>query len=292
MTKLWLTSMSGPDQIENIKEIVEPIAHLLDGIIWVFNDTFITDPGSMYLQGLNLKTKVIHRDWPTGRHHHSMNETLFTGLIEEEDLVLFCDPLERPMPPFVGRIKEELLPLMQESETSVIYYYGKPFLFRYFETLEYRLSPHWTLTGYPGRAVEWANIEPNEDLVRKNMRPIKRTDKFHWVGHFAKYFLYPAGSNSVALGLDHFPPGDRNQQFIERETKRLEFRRLMKRRGFEVTMVGLKKMLEGPLDEELKGYLRGEKILSDYWHFLNGRGSLLKDSHRPADAIPIDEFIT
>lgn len=290
MTKLWLTSMSGPGQIENIKEMVEPIADHLDGVIWVFNDTFITDPGSIYLQSNCKNGKVIHRDW-CPRHHFLMNETLYAGVIQDGDLVLWTDPLERPMLNFVSRIKTDLNELMLESETSVIYYYGKPFLFRYFETAEYRNSPHWSLTGIPGRAVEWAQVEPNEDLVRKNMRPIKRTDNLHWVSHFAKYFLYPAGSNSVALGLDHFPPGDRNQQFIERETRRLEFRRLMKRRGFAVTMDGLKQMLSGPLDEELKGYLKGEKILSDYWHLIHGRGNLLKDSHRPTDAVPIEEFL-
>lgn len=290
MTKLWLTSMSGPGQIEDIKEIVDPILEHLDGIIWVFNDTFITDPGSMYLQGLNKKTKVIHRDW-TPRHFHMMNETLFCGDIQEGDLVIWVDPLERPVLQFVSRIKTELDHMMKEAEVGCIYYYGKPFLFRYFETAEYKNSPHWSLSGVPGRAVEWANIEPNEDLVRKNMRPIKRTDKLHWVGHYAKYYLYPAGSNSVALGLDQFPPGDRNQQFVERETRRLEFRRLMRQRGFEVNMDGLKKMFEGSLDEGLKEYLKREKILSDYWHLINGRGHLLKDSHRPADAVPIDEFL-
>jgi hypothetical protein len=216
-----------------------------------------------------------------------MNDTLFTGLIEEGDLVIFQDPLERSREPFMKKVKTEIEPFMKEADVSVIFYYGKAFLFRYYETLEYRNTPHWTLTGYPGKAIEWSNIEPDERLVRLNMRPVKRTDPYHWVGHYFSYFLYPAGSNSALLGLDQWPGGQTQANFAKRETQRLAFRQLMKKRGYPLTLDGGKQMLTGEIDQELKAHLNAEKTLSDLFHHLHGRSHLLKHSHNPADAILI-----
>jgi hypothetical protein len=132
-----------------------------------------------------------------------------------------------------------------------------------------------------------AQVYPDEGKVRLNVRPLKRTGIYSWVEHYAKYHLYPAGSNHCALGLDHWPPGDRNAQFQNREERRLEFRREMRRRGFPVTMDGLKAMLTGPIDETLRGHLVREKILSDVYHLWQGRGAELKHTHVPSDALPI-----
>lgn len=285
--KLFLTSMSGPGQMENIVEMIEPIAHYLDGIVWVLHDCPADDSGARYLERMKGAGRVIHRAW-AARHWHSMNETLFTGLIAEGDLVIWTDPLERPMEPFVSRIKSQIGPMMTEAEVGMLAYYGKAFLFPYVETLEYRQSPHWTLTGWQGRAIDWSTVEPDEKQVRLNVRPAKRQDPLQWIEHYARYHVcYPAGSNTCALGLDHFPPGDRNQQFAERETRRLQFRRLMLKRGFPLTLDGLKACLTGPLDAELIDHLRSEKSLSDAFHYYHGRGAQLKHSHNPADALPI-----
>lgn len=285
--KLWLTSMSGPGEVENIVEMIEPILDYLDGIIWVLNDCPVDDPGARYLDTVKKGGKIIHRSF-LPRYSHLMNETLFCGLIEENDAVLFLDPLERAVEPFVKKIKSELIPFMDEAGVDVIYAWGKPYLFLYLETLEYRNSPHWSLSGFSGRAVEWSNIEKDENLVRKNMRPIKRTDKFHWVGHLLRYFIsFPAGSNSALLGLDHFPGGMTQENFNEREAKRLEFRKEMKARGFPLTVDGFKSMMSGDLDEVLKDFLRGEKVLSDAYHYLIKGRTDVKDSHNPADALPI-----
>ena len=285
--RLFLTCMSGPGQIENMTEMIEPILDHINGIIWVLNDCPKDDPGARYLDTVKGAGRIIHRSF-TPRYWHLMNETLFTGLTEEGDLLVWTDPLERPAAEFLKRVKTEIAPFMDETETTCIYYYGKPFLFRYFETLQYQQSPHWTLTGYPGRAIEWSQIEPNERKVRLNVRPEKRKDRFHWVGHYSRYYIeFPAGSNTVALGLDHFPPGDRNAQFAERETRRLEFRRLMKKRGFPLNNDGLKALLSQPLGTEIRGFLSAEKILSDFYHYTILGDDTVADSHNPAHAKPI-----
>jgi hypothetical protein len=285
--KLWLTSMSGPGQVENIVEIIEPILDYIDGVIWVLNDCPVDDPGARYLETVKKGGKIIHRSF-IPRHQQMMNETLYCGAMQEGDFCLWIDPLERVQLPFIQKVKSELIPFMDEAGVDVIYAWGKPYLFRYLETLEYRNSPHWSLAGYGGRAVEWSNIEKDENLVRKNMRPVKRTDKYHFISHYLRYFIaFPAGSNSALLGLDHFPGGMTQENFNKREAQRLEFRKEMKARGFPLTVDGFKSMVSGDLDEVLKDFLRSEKVLSDaYYYLINGRTDV-KDSHNPADAIPI-----
>jgi len=285
--KLFFTSMSSDRSAENATESIEPIINHLDGVIYVLNDVSPADPSARYLESVKGCGKVIHRSF-IPRHHHLMSDTLFTGLIEEGDYVLWADPLERPMPPFVSRIKTEIGPLMEESDLDVIAYYGKSYLLRYRETMEYRNSPHWSLAGWNGRAIEWSKIEPDEKQVRWNVRPLKRTDPYHWVGHMLRYWLFPEGSNSAALGLDHFPPGDRSQQFIEREARRLAFRRLMRKRGFPLTVEGFVALCKADLlDEELRAALNAEKTLSDGYHWLVCANAAVKDSHNPSDAIPV-----
>lgn len=288
--RLFLTSMSGSPSEENPYEMIEQNLPWLDGVIWVLHDQSPDCPAARYLESVKGAGRVIHRAFPAGRHWHSMNETLFTGLIEDGDYVLWADDLERPSPAFLSRIKTEIGPMMQEADVDVVAYYGKPYLFRYNERLEYRNSPHWSLHGWNDRGIEWSTIEPDEKLVRLNVRPVKRTDKLHWVEHYARYWLYPAGCNHAALGIEqHVRSGETAQQaFARREAQRLAFRQHMRDCGFPRTMEGLKAMLAGPLDDPLlKAHLNAEKTLSDVYWLWHGRGAELKDTHRPSDALPI-----
>jgi len=287
--KLWLTSMSGSPSAENATEMVEPLLPWLDGVVWSLNDVPTDAPVSRYLESVKGAGKIIYAPWSRGRHFHNMNHTLFCGPIEEGDYVLWSDLEERPAIEFVSRIKTEIGPMMDETDVDVIFGWGKPYLMRYRETMEYRNSPHWSLIGWNGRGIEWSTIEPDESKVRLNVRPVKRANQpFHWLTHYSRYYIsYPAGSNTCALGLDHFPPGDRNQQFAEREERRLAFRRLMKTRGYPLTTDGLTALLSAPLDEELKDYLRAEKVLSDHYHHVVCGRTDVVDSHDPRKALPI-----
>lgn len=288
--RLFLTSMCGPGEVNNIIEMVEPILPHLDGIIWVLHDCPTHDPGARYLESVKGAGRIIHRPWPRGRHWHSMNDTLFSGGAEEGDLMIWTDLLEHPKAPFLSRIKTEIEPMMREADVDLIAYFGKPFLFRYRETLEYRNSPHWSLHGWNNRGIEWSNMEPDETKVRQNMRPIKRKDEpNHWVGHYLKYFLsYPAGSNHAALGIDQFAaPGESVEQaFQRRESNRLAFRHEMKKRGYPLTVAGFVDMCKAGLDEDLKKWLNSDKVFSDAYHWLvRGDRSGIKDTHNPKDAV-------
>lgn len=286
--RLFLTSMSSDISAANAVEIIEPIIQYLDGVIWVLNDVSLDCTNARYLESVKKGGKIIHRFWPDYRHFQAMNDTLFTGLIQEGDFVCWVDPLERATVPFISRVKSEIGPMMNESDTDVIFGWGKPYLFRYRETLEYRNSPHWSLSGWNGRAIEWSKIEPDETKVRFNTRPLKRTDKLNWVTHYLRYYVaYPAGSNTCALGLEQFPGGATQENFARREGQRLEFRRELRRRGIPLTVEGVKAMMMAPMDDTLRAYVRGDKVLSDAYWLFHGRGAELHDNHKPSDALPI-----
>jgi hypothetical protein len=280
--------MSSDPSAENAVEMIEPILDYLDGIIWVLNDVSVDAPVARYLETVKGKGKIIHRFWPGYRHHHAMNDTLFTGLIQEDDLVLWVDPLERCRRPFVSRVKDEVGPMMVEADVSVIFYFGKPYLFRYRESLEYRNTPHWSLQGWTGRAIDWSTIEPDESKVRLNVRPLKRKEGHHFALHYLRYYVcYPEGSNTCALGLEQHPGGATQETFARREQNRLAFRQELRKRGVSLTVEDVKALMLRPLDEVMLTFIRSDKVLSDAYHLFHGRGAELKDTHRPSDALPI-----
>lgn len=287
--RLWLTSMSGSPSAENAIEMIEPLLPYLDGVIWVLNDQPADCPAARYLESVKGAGRVIHRPY-VPRHDHMMNEALFCGVMDEDDLVLYCDDLERPMVPFVSRVKSEIGPMMNEANVDVIFAWSKPFLFRYHETLEYRNSPHWGLHGWNERGIEWATIEADETKVRFNVRPQKRAaEPNHWCAHYLRYMLFPAGCNHAALGIEQYAqPGEAPQAaFQRREQNRLAFRREMKRRGFERTVEGFVAMCRAGLDDGLKAWLRSDKVFSDAFHWLVMGNTAVRDTHRPVDALPI-----
>lgn len=280
---LWLTSMSGPDNEDNIREMVEPILPHLDGIIWVLHDCPVTDTGAQYLEAHKGMGTIIHRRWPA-RHWHSMNDTLFAGIAQEGDMVLWSDTLERPMPPFVSRIQSEIGPMMNEADLDVIFAWGKPFLLRYRESMQYKGSPHWWLEGWNGRGMEWSKIEADETKVRFNARPLKRPDPFGWVNHYMKYWVcYPAGSNHALLGLEK--QGDPQKLFPVREAKRLAFREELRKRGVALTLDGVKAALSQPLDEVMKGFVNGDKTINDYYRYEVLDDKTVVDTHLPSDMV-------
>ncbi len=275
--RLFLTTMTSAGNEANLRAMVEPIAPLFDGVIATFHHP--SDEGATYLESRAGAGRVIYANW-AARHGYSMTHILWQGPMREGDKFIYLDSMERVSPTFCeGRLKQ-LVQLMDETDTAMVANYGKGFLFRFNEQLRFEGSPHWYAQGLDGRAI---NMELNKSEFW-NVRDQQRAPR-QWIEHYAKYWLYPAGSNHALLGLEK--QGDPNVLFPIREQRRLAFRREMTQRGFPLTMDGLKAMLTSPLDEVLKDHLRTEKTLSDVYHFWQGRGTLLKDTHLPSDALPI-----
>jgi hypothetical protein len=277
MSRLFLTTMTSSGNEDNLRAMIEPIAPLFDGVIATFH--LPSDAGSTYLESRVGAGRVIYAHF-SQRHGYSMQHILWQGPMRDGDKFIYLDSMERVSRGFCeGRLKG-LIQLMDETDVAMIANFGKGFLFRFNEQLRFEGSPHWCATQLDGRAI---NMELPKDEFW-NVRDQQRSSD-QWVSHYAKYWIYPAGSNHALLGLEK--QGDPAKLFGPRDARRLAFRREMVKRGYPLTLDGLKEMLSAPLDETLKEHLRAEKTLSDYWHWLHGRGAQLKDTHLPSDALPI-----
>lgn len=223
---------------EDLKELIDPIISNFDGIVAVYHNP--RDEGSQYLEQNKKAGKIIYLDY-CQRHDFSRNHYLWCGPIKNGDWVVTLDCLERIPICFASKIKDYITQFQQQG-VNLVYFHGKPYLFEYHESMIYRGSPHEGLVRQDGKA---QIIELNKYFIdtecRINMRPIKR-DKFHFINGYARYHLFPYGSNNSALGLEKRLNGKSYQDaYIERESDRLEFLAEMDSRGFERTTDGLKK---------------------------------------------------
>ncbi len=272
--RLFLCGMTSSGKEANLRALIEPLAPFIEGLQWTFH--LPRDEGADYLEARKGEGRIVYAHYGQ-RHGSSMTQYLHQGTMHDGDWILQVDDLERVSVDFVREHVPVLIDQAAINRVAVIANYGKPLLIRFNEQLEYRGSPHWYVTNADGAMV---NIELDKSLFW-NVRAEQR-DPFHWVGHYARYWLFPAGSNHALLGLEK--QGDPQKLFPIREARRLEFRREMVKRGFPLTLDGLTTMLSQPLDQTLKDHLNAEKTLRDwYWYTVKGERAL-KDTHLPSDS--------
>lgn len=274
-SRLWLCGMTGFGKEANLRALIEPIKSFFVGLNWTCH--YPLDEAADYLESVQGAGRIAFVHY-SGRHHSSMNQYLHQGLMQEGDYFIQIDDLERLSVSFCRDHLPRMVAAMEAAPRyAMIANWGKGLLFRFNEQLEFKGSPHWYATGLDGPS---ANVELGKDLFW-NVRDEQR-DPFHWVGHYARYFLGPAGSNHALLGLDHHPGGP--AVFPEREAKRLAFRQEMRARGFPLTLDGLTAFMGQPLDDHLKGLINSDKTWSDYyWYVLKGDRTVVH-SHKPSDA--------
>lgn len=279
--KLWLCGMTSEGNLENLKEMIEPIKEYFDGLVFTYHGSTFMDDCWNYLTSNSKEGKIICAKW-CNRHAYSQNHFLYQGPMEDGDKFILLDSMERISPEFCKDHLPKLIEYMDKNNVACLANYGKGFLFRYNEMLEFRGSPHWYATALDG---EQANTQLEKNLFW-NVRGEKR-EKFHWVGHYAKYmFCYPAGSNHALLGLEK--QGDPQKLFPVREALRLQFRKEAKNRGYPLTMEGLNAWLSQPLDAVTKHYLNTEKTWNDYYRYYILKDETVVDTHMPSDMKKID----
>lgn len=281
--KLWLTLMTAAGNEENLRELVTPILPFIDGIVAVVHRPCDNDAGLKFLEDNKGEGKIIVRDF-VQRHDFSQTETLYAGVIKEGDLFIVCDTLERPVPSFIETVKGHINDFMLQHDLDCIYYYGKAYIVRYNELMHYRGSPHWGLAGVKS-GIDFATFYPDDNLIRQNVRPVKRPDPFHFVGHYVKYYLYPAGSNHCLLGLEK--NGDPNKLFPVREARRLEFRKELVKRGYPLTLDGVKQLIDDGLDKTMQEFFTSEKILNDAYRYFKLGLTNFKDDHNWEDMVEV-----
>jgi hypothetical protein len=279
--KLWLCGMTCAGNLDNLKALVEPALEFVNGLQMTFH--YPIDQGWEYLDGVKGEGRIVCAYWSM-RHFNSMNQYLWQGTIQPGDFCLQIDDKERITSKFFYEKLPLYLALMDEADVAVVANFGKPLIYRYNESLEFAGSPHWFLRGIDGRAI-------NQELGNEyfaNVRNAQR-DEYQWVTHYARYMIsYPAGSNHALLGLDTY--GDPNVLFPIREQRRLEFRNLMRERGYELTVDGFVRMMkESDLvsDEKLRDYINNEKAFSDANQYLVLGNKNVVHSHDPKYIIKV-----
>lgn len=270
--------MTSEGELENLKEMIEPIKEFFDGLVFTFHHkgAFAEDSAAAYLEENKKEGKIIYATW-CYRHAYSQNHFLWQGPMKNGDIFVLLDTMERISAEFCKEHLPLLIKHMDENNVGLLANYGKGFIFRYSEMLEFRGSPHWYATNVEGQQ---ANLQLDKAFFW-NVRAQKRP-KFHWVEHYAKYmFMYPAGSNHALLGLEK--QGDPNKLFPRRESLRLQFRQEAVNRGYPLTLDGLKQMLSQPLDDTMKFYLNNEKTWNDYYRYIIEKDETVVDTHLPKD---------
>jgi hypothetical protein len=269
--KLWLCGMTTAGHLSNLKEMIDPVLDAFDGLVWTFN--YPKDEGADYLEANKKDGEIIYAKWAM-RHGYSMTHFLWQGPMQEGDFFVLLDSYERISPVFLVHILPGYINQMKSDDISVIANFSKGLIFRYNEEMEFKGSPHWWCAGYPGK---FANVELPKHLfwhVRNEQRV-----PFQFVTHYLKYYFYPAGSNHCALGLEK--NGDPKILFPIREDQRIQFRKHCRSLGISLTPEAFKTYLlenKDKLDDKMKAFLNGEKILNDYWrHEILGQTDFIDD---------------
>ena len=271
--KVWLCGITSSGKEDNLRTLIEPVIEHFAGLQWTFH--YPKDSGADYLESRAGEGRIIYAHY-SQRHGSSMTQYLYQGTMQDGDYFIQIDDLERISPQFCYEKLPQLIALMKEADLAMIANYGKGLVYRYNEQLEFRGSPHWYAVGLDGAAI---NIELEKNYfwnIRNEKRP-----KDHFINHYMRYYLFPAGSNSALLGLDTY--SDPNITFPIREKQRLEFRKEMKARGYNLNLDGIKLMFSQPLDSWLKEQINSEKVLNDWYRYYILNKKDIIDSHFPSD---------
>ncbi len=292
MSRLFLTLVAGPGSLEDLRELYEPIRAYFTGLCAVYHGE-CDDPESRYLESAKGVGRIVYLPY-VGRHDQSRNVALHCGAIEQGDWVMQCDTLERLVSDFVGTRVPDMMrrgrgPMGDEIPLNAFFYYSKPLLFEYHESLQYAGTPHEGLRRLDGKmhACELSVFIPDESKVRLNVRPLKRTDPYHWVGHYVRYYLAtPWGANHCLLGNEH--RGDPMKLYQEREALRIEVREYLRANGVPLTEAGLRKFLTaGEIPPTMRGYINRERILNDAYRYWVLNDLTVKDDHTWAGMVQI-----
>lgn len=279
MSKIFLVGMSGPNSLEDLKELIEPIKQYFDGIIWVLHDSRATDEED-YLDSVMNEGKIIHIPF-SKRHAFSRNHYLWCGPAQEGSWLCQVDVLERINTTFASQLSNFTVAL-EAHNINTVFYYNKAFLYQQHESLEFTGSPHEGLRRHDGqmRPLELSQSYPTETDIRYSVRAQKRTDPFGWVMHYAKYYIeYPFGSNHCLLG--NCERGNETEIFQKREIMRIDFRNEVKRHGINLTMKDIiLYWRNNKLDEPMRKYINGEKILNDLYRYSVLGDKTVVDEHK------------
>lgn len=279
--RLFLTLVAGSDSYADLVELFDTIKEHFDGLCAVYHGER-DDLEAKYLEIVKGEGRIIYMPY-VGRHDLSRICAVHCGAIKEGDVVCQFDTLERLSPEFAN----EMLGLLDHS-INTLFYYGKVLLYEYHESVTFQGTPHEAFRRMDGgmKAVELSRYQPDESKVRLNVRPLKRTDPYHWLSHYIRYYLAtPWGANHCLLGNEH--RGDPIKLYHEREVLRIEVRDYLRAQGVPLTVDGLREHFKKPLIEPMIRFINQERILNDAYRYWVLNDLTVKDDHTWAGMVQI-----
>lgn len=267
--KLYLCGITNAGNEKNLKELIEPVLEYFDGLVWTFH--LPADEGHWYLQNNKKEGKIITAEW-SQRHGYSMTHYLWQGPMQEGDIFLQIDSQERISPKFCEISLPKIIEGMELNDIGMVSNFGKGFIYRYNEALEFRGSPHWFAINTGGKANAEVQLDKTDFW---NVRDEQR-EPFQFINHYLKYYLYPAGSNSVLLGLEK--NGNPEELFPAREERRLKFRKYLKDCEIELMPEAVIDNMVNP-SETMKDFINNEKILNDTYRYYILEDKDFSDDH-------------
>mgnify|MGYP003634096464 CR=1 FL=1 len=269
MAKLWLTGLTCKGKLEDLKELIEPIKHHFDGLVWVFNGE--KDEGADYLESVKGDGEIIYAKW-CNRFDFSRNLGLFTSPIKFGDWFLVVDDQERISEEF-GKSLAAILSQCSSAGVDGVYIRNKHFAFKHNEKLKFTSNPHCGVVGTSKSLDLTTSIEDFPKSYFTNVRPQKR-GQFEFVHTNIKYYLYPS-TNHLLL---HF---EKDMDYVN---KRYEVRNLFlnEARKLKADVSSVASLLatikkEG-MNKNMHKCINAEKILNDWYRFeIEGKRDMVDD---------------
>lgn len=287
--KTFLTLIAGEGSAADLSEIWEPIKEYFDGIC----ATCFAEMGSeeaLYMEENKGAGHIIYLPY-VGLHDIARNAALHCGKIEDDDIVVVTDVLERPSPTFCRDVSNLLA-----GQINTLFFFGKILAFRYHESLSYVGTPHELFNRFDGKmrfidlAQGWGENKVNEALIRANVRPQKRPSN-HWINHYGRYYIsMPYGSNHCLLGNEH--RGDPMTLYREREKTRIALREYLRGLGVPLTVEGfIRYMKQNPRDPNLIRFCNAEKITNDLYRVNVLGDTTVNDNHHWRDMVDLNKAL-
>ncbi len=149
---IWLCVITSDNERENIDELTKDIWQSFDGICAVIHAQSYTNEVSALLDSRIKKGFIKERTW-MANHSHSMNEWLFDKRIEQGDVCVIRDTLERLNPQFAQNLSFIIDELAKKNVWN-IWSGGKLLAFRRWSNQQFFGGIQWGFSGYYNNTID------------------------------------------------------------------------------------------------------------------------------------------
>lgn len=259
--KIWLCGVTHQGNEESLRELIEPIKHCFDGLVWTFH--YPKDEGAEYLESAKGDGKIIYADW-CNRLDYSRNHYLYQGPMKYGDWFFMLDTHER-IPLHFAKSLRSLAQSFNSQSIDVVFVRNKRFGARLKPETKFTGNPHEGIQGST-KSIELTRSDGWDDSLFQNVRGTKR-DKFHFVKHNLKYYIFPE-TNHLLLKCEN------NLKFLkDRYNNRANFLNELYKLNvdpYDFDSI-FNYIVEGDFNEVTRDCINREKYLNDVYRLYHMR---------------------